>query len=209
MVMLPWALRNHAALGVWVPISTTGCMNVWIGHAPGGNGGWYWPRDPAVNPAILREGESEATWYARTCAAAWEVVRADPMRALGLWPNKLYWMWKDDEAMLHWNLAGSVRSLAPSLSQTLYAVTNGAYAALLLLSAVGGMAWARRTDRPAPLSPPVAVIYVLTVVALTVVYLPFFGGARFHFALLPLLACFAAAGVSEHSAAPDLEELPA
>lgn len=214
VVLLPWALRNHAALGVWIPVSTTGCMNVWIGHAPGGNGGWYWPRDPAINPTVLREGESEATWYARACAAAWEAVRADPARALALWPSKLYWMWKDDEAMLHWNLAGAARPLRPALSQTLYTVTNGAYAVLLLLSALGGAVWAVRRRASAvsprvtlPVSPRVVVIYLLTVAALTLIYLPFFGGARFHFALLPLFACFAAAGLAER--APYLEKRPA
>jgi hypothetical protein len=201
LVILPWTVRNVVKLGLWIPISTTGCMNLWIGNHAGADGSFAWPRDPALNPTLLREEDTEQSWYRRSCAAALAAIRQDPQRAVRLWPQKIYWLWKNDDEIVYWNFARTTREVAPVQVDLAYHSANLYYHLLLAGGLIGIVVYliqfARQRLSALRVADPRAEVHavgLLTLVAFTLVYLPFFGSARFHFALMPILALFAVEG---------------
>jgi hypothetical protein len=199
LIIAPWTIRNYVALGLFVPISTTGCMNMWIGHAPGADGGFYWSPDPAANPVLLRDDDTEQRWYRRSCQAAGEAIRRDPLRALSLWPQKILKLWQNDRDMVHWNLGKLTRPLAEETKALLYTSANAYYYVVLTLGLLGVVQQLWRLVRlhyqqkryPATSQQLTSVVGIVTVIGFTLIYLPFFGAGRFHFALTPLLAIYA------------------
>ncbi len=202
LIITPWTFRNWTQLGIFIPVSTTGCMNMWIGSNPDANGGFNWNRDPAINPAVLREDDTEVTWYQRSCDAAVAAMSADPIRMLTLGANKFTKLWRYDDSLIHWNFAGTGNSFTTDQVDRVRRITNGYYWIVLALSIIGVVS---RSFRP-----PYRVGsqtcrrwsegYVLTgvsVVFLSLVYVPFFGEPRFHFVSFPLLALFGAELIAE------------
>ena len=201
LVLLPWTVRNWTQLGLFVPVSTTGCMNLWIGHSPFADGGFVWPRDPAINPTVLREDDTEQIWYQRSCAAAQAAILSDPGRVVALWPHKIYELWATDDSLVHWNFAGVTDDGVRSWQDQVYRLVNWYYLPLLALG-LAMICWrlgqwavwlflpARRANPQA--RPAAGDLFGIAVLILTtLVYLPFFGDARFHFGVLPVLVVFA------------------
>lgn len=71
LVMLPWWIRNWIVLGAFVPLTTSGGLNLWV--AATGNGVDWRPYDPAV----LRGNEIAITKAAGT--EAWRIISSDPL----------------------------------------------------------------------------------------------------------------------------------
>jgi hypothetical protein len=196
IVIIPWAARNWVQLGILTPFSTNSCMNLWIGNNPDATGGFYWPRDPAVNPAVLRPDDTEQSWYQRACAAAYSAISSDPLAAVRLWPQKLYHLWKNDESIAYWAYRSAYGEEWAAQSLWALRIANIYYFAVLGLGLIGIAAWlveVRRTPAATEQAQYSRLIYAMlltSLLALTVVYLPFFGDTRFHFVLYPVLALF-------------------
>lgn len=202
IIILPWTIRNYISLGMFVPISTTGCMNIWIGHAPGSDGGYYWSTDPAVNPVLLREDDTEKTWYRRSCQAAIQAIRSRPLNIFALWPKKVLKLWQDDRGIISWNLSKTTRKISSQQVSFLYTITDSYYYVILFFGLMG-IVWQLHKikvfhylesvkQREAIFKDQLGVVGIMTTLAFTFIYLLFFGASRFHFALTPLLAVYAA-----------------
>jgi hypothetical protein len=183
---------------MFVPLSTTGCMNIWIGNTEGADGGYFWPHDSAINPTVLRPSDNEQTWYRRTCQAAIAALSEKPLRTIRLLPQKIIKLWAHDHDLVYWNFAGALQEFPQRQVDLSYWLADGYYWVILGL-ALAAFVFKIKEGLSAPsLSIWFArqpLEYWLVGAALagfTLVYLPFFGSPRFHFALFPLLALPAA-----------------
>lgn len=199
IMITPWTIRNYIKLGLFVPISTTGCMNMWIGHVPYSDGGYYWSNDPTTNPTIFLEGDTEQTWYRRSCQAAIQLIRAAPLQAVILWPKKIFKLWQDDRGILHWHLSGTIRRVSSQEAEFLYTIANSYYY-VILFTGLTGVIWQiakskfwriYRGRQIWAIEELCGAVGFITILSFTGIYLPFFGASRFHFALVPLLAVYA------------------
>jgi hypothetical protein len=136
-IIAPWTIRNWRQIGLFIPVSSTGCMNIWIGNGPDADGGFNWNGNPSVNPAALRPDDTEATWYLRTCDAAIDAVLDDPIRAISLWPRKYLKLWEDDYAIVHWNISGTDHRFGTPEEARLRHTANLYYWLVLILSLIG------------------------------------------------------------------------
>ncbi len=195
LVLAPWAIRNWAQLGMFIPVSTTGCMNLWVGSSPMADGGFFAPPDPSVNPTILRENDTEQTWYTRSCQAAFRLIADDPLRVIWLWPRKIFKLWKDDHDLVYWNVVKTSWPVSQQQADRVSALADTYYIAALALGIAGLCQWfAQRLvySRDESRSASGYWVSVVVIACFTLVYLPFFGNSRFRFALFPLVALFAA-----------------
>jgi hypothetical protein len=117
LVCLPWALRNTAALGSFVPFTTNVWLNAWRGNNPGSSGGSFnatgganWltpdvrkeiealPRDRGYELAVMDVYRRETLTF----------LKGDPLRAAGLYVRKVLMFfsidWSDKRARspLYW-----------------------------------------------------------------------------------------------------------
>ena len=196
--LTPWTVRNYRVQGLLIPVSTTGCMNLWIGNTAAGNGAFYWPRDPEINPTVLREDDTETTWYRRSCDAAQKAILEDPARVLRRLPRKLFFLWENDSDMIYWSLAGATSEIDDQTRQMLYRITNAYYWPLLALGLAAMVLLIPRDKGSVNTGLCTDAYWLVTGVflSLNLAYLPFFGTSRFHFGTFPLLLIFAACGLN-------------
>ncbi len=91
IVISPWAVRNYVALHAFVPISTNGGINFWIGNNPRATGEYISP--PEVAPGLLRAsdalGEPQRDIFFYTQGILF--IREDPRQFVRLLGLKLYY----------------------------------------------------------------------------------------------------------------------
>lgn len=197
-MLTPWAIRNWMSLGIFVPTSTTGCMNLWIGNSQYANGGFIWPRDAAINPTVLRPDDTEQTWYSRSCAAALNEIRRDPTRMVRLLPAKIFYLWSDQDDFVHWNFA-SVTDPAVQIYATSFSQLANWYYYPILWGGILAAGWqvmkrlsrffTRNQSQEIKLSHSYLLLLGVLLLS-TLSYLPFFGTSRFVYGLMPVLVFF-------------------
>lgn len=90
-LVLPWGFRNYQAFGSFVPVTTSAGIALWEGNHPGSTG---LPSDASVEPYGHIANEAERDGLAARDARAF--MRADPMRAIRLYVEKLYRTYETD-----------------------------------------------------------------------------------------------------------------
>jgi Dolichyl-phosphate-mannose-protein mannosyltransferase len=95
-VLLPWAVRNRAALGRFTPFNLIGGVGLFISNNPQATGEWYpWPGQlERLRPGTLARGAAAVDDAAREEALRW--ILAHPGRAAGLYFRKLRIIAADD-----------------------------------------------------------------------------------------------------------------
>ena len=192
--VVPWTLRNQAALGAAVPVSTNTGDNLCIGAYPGARGGF----------AIARPCQGGSTWYDGAAGeiaqdrfarrAAREFIAEDPWRWIRLVPAKLYYTYLSDDDGLDAVEAYGADPLAADWFRTAFVVVaNVAYAGVALLAVVGLVVAARGSWRHRDAAR--AGIVAATCASLLVPVL-FFGDPRFKVSAAPLLAVLAGGGAA-------------
>ena len=131
LTVLPWTIRNHAALGHWVPVSTNGGLTLLTGNNDSARGD-FTPDDPAVTAITARKDLDEVAMdqAAKAQGIAW--IRDHPGRFLTLMPLKLLRLWAPDgEALWQYESGSAAFAKAPG---PFWAVryANQAYYVLLL-----------------------------------------------------------------------------
>jgi len=88
LTILPWSLRNLGVQGAFVPISTNGGVNLWIGNNEHATGDWLKPGD-YWSPPGTKEAEVDQQYY----RAALQFMRSHPGRTAWLAVRKLWIFW--------------------------------------------------------------------------------------------------------------------
>ncbi len=184
-VVAPWTIRNHQVFGAFIPVSTNGGFTLLTGNNPSAAGD-YTPDDPLVaGLAGHPEQQVEIDRIARARAIAW--ISAHPGGFVRLMPLKFFRLWAPDGEAEWFYQAGYDRydrnavlfRSVRGLNQLLYV--------LLVLLALPALAllWPRARASVPQLG------WVL-IAYFTAISLVFSGQSRFHFALMPWIAMYAA-----------------
>jgi 4-amino-4-deoxy-L-arabinose transferase-like glycosyltransferase len=200
-VVAPWTIRNYAAMGAFVPVSTQQVgMAMTFAHSEVADGGYSQRlaafRNELVRPfADLPKPEREiAEWHFETRRAltyAWQ----HPLRELALVPRRLYHLYAHDHAALPWLTPkpepGEKKPpvFGPRADRVLSGVADVAFFGVLAL-ALAGVRRSCSRRRPAALVLPLSVAYVSLLHGVL-----FAGDPRFHAPLLPVLSILAASAL--------------
>ncbi len=192
LAVAPWTYRNWRVFRAFVPVSTNGGLSLWVGNNPNATGTYYYPTS-SINPLFMTEGELRRDRLGRELS--WYFIRNERAQFLMLTVPKFVYTYGADVSAFQ--LEGIARGIEPAYSARGFAARVAqTYYALVLAGFIIGLLKCRRdivgegTYGRAPLAALLA-----WPVALTFVYLIFFGQDRFHFPMLPFIAVVAAAAL--------------
>lgn len=194
MAVAPWTLRNHEAMGAWIPVSTNGGITLLTGNNDSARGG-FTPDDAAVKALDSRKGLTEMTYDAEASRLGKEWIKAHPVQFLKLMPMKLVRLWgPDGEGQWAYETGSPAWHAAPWTFLALRAGNQLWYFALLGLFAVAAVQMIRQRR-----AAHVRVIdwWVLPYgIALypSAIAMVFSGQSRFHYPVMPFV-CMAAGWV--------------
>ena len=206
-IVTPWAIRNYRVLGAFVPFATNGGINLWMGNNARASGAYRFPLT-MENPVYIAGGEVAQDRTGRRLALHYMVEERD--RALLLMVPKFLYLYGSDVSAFQYE--GEARGVSPlaaarawkaRLAQIMYAA--------FVVAAVIGLGRRKGFFRRGPAGVAPCAVFVWPAL-LTVAYLLFFGGERFHFPMVPLLAVFAGAALmplrGRDAAKPGREGVP-
>lgn len=195
LALLPaglWILRNTLVMGAPV-LSTSVGMNLFIGNNPRATGS-YAPVDPSIAPPHMG---AEVADDAAAGRASLDWIAGHPARALARAVKKaLYLLTSEGELVVgHFaareSAASRYRERFRSVPVWLHLLVSLPTALLMILGALGLAT--RRPDR-------IGSLFYALLFATLLSCVIFFGGSRFRFPLMPLLAGFAAEFLVERRA---------
>jgi hypothetical protein len=184
-VVAPWTYRNYKVFGTFVLVSTNGGENLLIGNNPRSTQHYTAPQTffpPGVD--IWQLPELERDRIGASLAKAY--IAAHPIQAVVRAPKKIWYMYRSDLGVTNWiwDAYGKTGTAAYYLAQ---GTTEGCYLAIL----AAGLAWIVTQFRARPTGPDANIllqVIVAVCVYFTLVTMVFFGDARYHQPLMPLLA---------------------
>lgn len=183
VVLAPWAYRNTSLFGQFVPISTIGGYNLYIGHNPAATGGFNsvgLPRPPKDLDEVARD-----RWYREQAIA---YIRGHPGRLLPITAKKmLYLFMRDDQGVS--TATKRTYTAVPAAGLFLATIVSDLfYLVVLGLAVLGGVVLIGRGGNRRTWLLLFYCAYHLAV------YLPFFGMDRYHLPILPILSLLAVLG---------------
>jgi hypothetical protein len=195
-VVAPWTYRNWRVLGAFVPVSTNGGVNLWMGNNADADGCYNFPTSPA-NPLYMVRDEVRRDRLGRRLA--WDYIRRHPVTFVKLTVPKFANLYAVDTSAFQYgekrygvDVAVSARRFPARFSQGLYA--------LLWLGFIVGL-FKKRRQIFSSIEGKLPLAALLTVpVFLTGVYLVFVSLDRYHFPMLPFMAVAAAAALTSREA---------
>lgn len=194
MVVAPWTIRNHSAMGAWIPVSTNGGITLLTGNNDSARGG-FTPDDALVKALDARKGLSEMEYDAEASRLGKEWIKAHPAEFLKLMPMKLFRLWgPDGEGQWAYETDSAGYRAAPWAFTLLRAANQLWYFALLGLFAVAAvlMIRQRRAARERVIDwwlLPYGIALYPSAIAMV-----FSGQSRFHYPVMPFM-CMAAGWV--------------
>lgn len=194
MVVAPWTIRNHNAMGAWIPVSTNGGITLLTGNNDSARGG-FTPDDALVKALDARTGLSEMEYDAEASRLGKEWIKAHPAQFLKLMPMKLFRLWgPDGEGQWAYETGSPAWKAAPWAFTLLRAGNQLWYFALLGLFAVAAvlMIHQRRARGERVIDwwlLPYGIALYPSAIAMV-----FSGQSRFHYPVMPFV-CMAAGWV--------------
>ncbi len=187
LVVLPWAVRNHAQLGSWIAVSTNGGFNLLIGNSDDATGG-YAEDGRAFTALMARTNLTEAARdaEAKRLGSAW--IAANPARFIALAPRKLALLWLPDGEAEWAYQAGAPSYAAYGPLYRVVRIANQGYYLLLMLSFMAALVVMTRRRRAVGERwidwwlLPWGVAAYPTLVAVII-----FGQSRFHYPVMPFV----------------------
>ncbi len=88
ITIAPWTLRNYSVHGAFVPVSTNGGVNLWIGNNPHATGDWLNPRDYRT-PHSVAEYDTDREYYAE----AFSYIKNHPLKTMAHAIKKFTILW--------------------------------------------------------------------------------------------------------------------
>jgi len=173
LLLLPWAARNAAVVGVWTPVSTNAGYNFWKSFNEATDGSQI----PLADGGAL-QGVAEGDLDARGFRLGWDFIAAHPWRSLLLVPAKWGHLFGPERDLLsdirrrHYPIRALPLDIAVAIAMNL------AWAALLALGLYALIG---------PMRSDVKDAAIAVLLMLLVTHAVFFGDDRFHVPLLPFL----------------------
>jgi hypothetical protein len=189
LVITPLIVRNHSVFGALVLSNNLG-LNLFYGNNPHATG-TYQDFEGELEPYL----DYETDEYLRNAKARSYAIRyilEHPVRTIGLWPKKLFYLFNEDGEGFMWNEkgiespsndTGTRFSLLILLDQIYYILILGTF----LSSVFVLLNLQRKGNGEFPWIPFIIVAYFISVYLLT------FAHSRFHFPLVPFMAMYGAA----------------
>ncbi|MDI6856702.1 MAG: glycosyltransferase family 39 protein [Dehalococcoidia bacterium] len=185
-VVVPWSVRNTAAMGSPILLSANVGYNLRVGHAPYSTGRYILPDD-------LWNSRSERTTFRELepvfndlgLERATEYALGHPLEEAELAVRKTLWLWAPDSDALDWVESYGRTPLPAGAVGPLRWLVDGSYAVLLWLV---GCAFVRARA----FAPQLSLLAAL-VVLWTATHIVFFGEPRYHLPALALMIPVAAA----------------
>ena len=179
IVATPWAIRNYQVFDHFVPVSTNGGINLYLGNNPEADGSYHETPEMheliAIRDEIARDKEAKARLQ--------QYLSENHEEALARIPAKLYALYGADFETSYTD--GKV-----TVSKLLKEICNAYYYVLLLLSALGILALI--TKQGVSVLVNGQLVPLICALWFTFVYMLFFGTSRFHFLMIPMLTMYGA-----------------
>ena len=195
LVVGPWVVRNWRVVGYPTMATSTGA-NLLIGNHPSATGGYA----PDIPPAMISKEQTEAGRSREELRTAIRYAGDNPIRFLKNGLKKEAHLFGSEGGMLVWAFHPSpgdsstrLREKYRSLPVWLHVAVSGAYAIVILIGTLGAFTYPRG---------PTRAFFLAVLTATLVTSFVFYGGARYHFPLMPFLALFAANWAVRRHAGP-------
>ncbi len=194
MGVAPWTVRNHEAMGAWIPVSTNGGITLLTGNNDSARGG-FTPDDAVVKALDARRGLTEMEYDAEASRLGKEWIKAHPVQFLKLMPLKLLRLWgPDGEGQWAYETGSPAWHAAPWAFLALRAANQLWYFALLGLFAVAAVMMIRQRRAEGRRLIDWWVLPYGIALYPTAIALVFSGQSRFHYPVMPFV-CMAAGWV--------------
>jgi hypothetical protein len=186
-VILPWTLRNYTVFHTFIPVSTNGGYTLLTGNNPSAKGRYTWD-DPLV--ADLSKDPKDQVEMDRVARdRAWTWIKANPATFVKLIPLKIWRLWSGDGEAEWLYQSGYAGYEAHAWMFRAVRVANQLFYSLMMVLALLSVPaiWRQRRSLPVWCWSGWAVMGYFTVISAV-----FSGQSRFHFALMPFVALYAA-----------------
>jgi 4-amino-4-deoxy-L-arabinose transferase-like glycosyltransferase len=196
-VIVPWGMRNEHLLGEFVPVSTNGGYNLWIGNNPFATGTYLLKVEGKdVHSFAMREellagkdwNDAQADRFFRNEAVAY--IRQHPERFVINGVKKLWHLYLLDCDAVNWALDGNVGSVwsGPGARLGLKLFAEACYVLMMALAILGILTCGRADDAQRR----GWWIALLAIAFFTAIHIVTAADDRYHAPMIPLFACFAA-----------------
>jgi hypothetical protein len=187
IVIASWTIRNYTVFHAFIPVSTNGGYTLLTGNNPSANGRYTWD-DPLVADLSKNPADQVAADHL-AADRAWTWIKDHPTAFVRLIPLKIWRLWSGDgEAEWLYQSGYAGYDAHATLFRSVRIINQIFYLAILALSAAAlPLMWQqRRSLLPWCWSGWAAILYF------TAISVVFSGQSRFHFALMPFIALYAA-----------------
>lgn len=186
LALLPWWRHNASLHGRFVPLDTTGGLNLLIGSGPGATGRWDYARVVELqNTALAGVDATTPAGSDRASALTWAHVRAHPLAWLSLVPAKLTGLFAFEGRETAYLYSVGYFGAHGATTVGLWTIASVAAFPLLFVACAWQFA---RGGATSPVTRPIAVFLGASVA----LHLATFGDPRFHLPFVPLMAVVAA-----------------
>jgi 4-amino-4-deoxy-L-arabinose transferase-like glycosyltransferase len=185
LTIAPWTIRNAITMDSFVPISSNLGDDLCIGHNDGARGHFAFYED-CIPPSKIRGGAQEVERSREGTRVALEHIWSHPRREAWLLVQKARYTYNGDSgAIAAAEAYGNARFLSSGLRATLTTVADVYFFLVVALGLVGSVLMASRRDAR-------STFLLLSLAAMALIPLAFFGDMRFHVPASPLFAIAAA-----------------
>ena len=185
--LVPWTVRNVRVFGGFVPISTNGGVNLFIGNNPKGQGAYFFNDGLEIKSPSLNEREMSAEYRSK----ALRYIVSHPLQTVATVPKKLFFLFIRDTIGVHFSFMRVEKDIPPWFQLTMLALSQMAYLILLLFFGVYLVFFIGKN------SSRLSSIGLFPILYFVLFYSVFFGADRFHFPIMPFIAMYAAFGMIE------------
>jgi len=184
VVVTPWLVRNYHVVGR-AALSTNGGINFMIGNNPSSGMGWI-----AVDTVEFNTHDPRRETYIDSVGwrRGWEYIRSNPAAFFKRGLKKVTYFFAGDIIGIHYEYKQAAEAGRLNWSVLIALIAQCYYLPVLLFGFLGMVVYFRRRE----LRSPGGYIMWVTVLFWVAVHFVFFGHARFHFPIMPMIAGFAA-----------------